>query len=146
MDRRVETVIALMHGRLDAPLTIAILAREVNLSPSRLIHLFTRETGVSPARYLRDLRLARAGAELESSFLSVKQIMARVGFNDPSHFSRAFRRYHGVSPRALRSRARAGRGRAGGRVRDPDRQQKPSTVSRIGPHPLYTPWAAGSLQ
>lgn len=88
------------------PLRMPALAAAVHLSPSRLSHLFMRETGVSPVRYLRMLRMTRAARLLHESVLSVKEIMARVGCTDPSHFSRDFRRTHGVSPRVYRRRDR----------------------------------------
>jgi AraC-like DNA-binding protein len=44
----------------------------------------------------------RAAKELLSSFMRVKEIMAAVGFHDPSHFMRDFRQMHGQSPSALR--------------------------------------------
>ena len=88
-------------------LRMPALADAIRLSPSRLSHLFIRETGVSPVRYLRLLRMTRAARLLNESVLSVKEIMARVGCTDPSHFSRDFRRMHGVSPRAYRRRCRS---------------------------------------
>jgi transcriptional regulator GlxA family with amidase domain len=107
VDWRVRLIIEVMQRDLDRPLPIAKLADRVNLSPSRFAHLFQRDTGFSPTRYLRELRLDRARALAEESALSVKEIMARVGFNDPSHFTRDFKCRHGVSPRTLRVRARS---------------------------------------
>ena len=83
------------------------LAEAVHLSPSRLSHLFMRETGASPVRYLRTIRMNRAAGLLDQTVLSVKEIMALVGCTDPSHFSRDFRRLHGISPRAYRRRCRS---------------------------------------
>jgi len=93
-----------LHQRLHEPVAIAALAALVNLSPSRFRHLFTLQTGVGPALYLRRLRLRRARLLIERTFLSVKEVMGLVGYSDPSHFSRDFRRMHGVSPSALRGR------------------------------------------
>src|SRR5262245_1605877 len=107
MDWRVQTVIDTMLRDLERPLAIGDLARRVNLSRSRLTHLFRVEVGCSPARYFRQARLDRARQLVEETSLSIKEIMARVGFNDPSHFSRDFSRRHGVSPRRLRARARS---------------------------------------
>jgi AraC family transcriptional regulator of arabinose operon len=105
MDRRIEWVTAQMQARLGATLTVAGLARDVNLSPSRFAHLFQEQLGTSPARYLRALRMTRARLLLERTFLSIKEVMVHVGCNDPSHFSRDFRRVHGVSPREWRTAA-----------------------------------------
>jgi AraC family transcriptional regulator, arabinose operon regulatory protein len=146
MDPRIAAVIERMRDELHAPLGIAELASAVNLSPSRLIHLFRAEIGVPPARYLRDLRLRRARASLQRTFLSVKEIMVQVGFSDPSHFSRAFKLRYGVSPRDFRSRARGAPGRAGRRPREPGPQQKAPTVSRIGPQSAGAAAGSDSLQ
>jgi transcriptional regulator GlxA family with amidase domain len=124
MDARIASVLERMETDLERPLSVAELAAGVNLSSSRLLHLFRAEIGVPPVRYLRDLRLRRARAALETTFLSVKEVMVQVGFSDPSHFSRAFKLRYGVSPRALRGRARRLRRRAGVRVRDPGRSRK----------------------
>ena len=102
MDPRIAHVISSMEHDLDSQLSIAALAGAVNLSPSRLAVLFKRETGVSPVRYLRALRMERARLLLERTFLSVKHVMAFVGINDPSHFTRDFRRHHGVPPSRMR--------------------------------------------
>jgi AraC-like DNA-binding protein len=122
-----------MERELQQPLSVPELAAGVNLSASRLIHLFRAETGLPPARYLRELRLRRARADLEQTFLSVKQIMFAAGFTDPSHFSRTFKRHYGVSPAAIRPRAARTRRRAGGDPQDPGEEQELPRVSRIGP-------------
>jgi transcriptional regulator GlxA family with amidase domain len=107
MDWRVRQSIDTMERRLDQPLALTALAASVHLSPSRFAHLFHSETGCSPARYLRQLRLDAAKALLQETPLSVKEVMGRVGFNDPSHFTRHFKRRHGISPRETRVLARA---------------------------------------
>jgi transcriptional regulator GlxA family with amidase domain len=118
MDWRIRLALAVIRRDLAEPLNIAALAARVNLSRSRLTHLFRAEIGVAPGAYLRSARLARAAELLAHSTLSIKEIMATVGVNDPSHFARDFRRAHGVSPRWFRAHARDARpaarhGRAG---------------------------------
>lgn len=107
MDWRVRQTIDVMQRNLHQPLSVVELGRLVNLSPSRFTHLFLSELGVGPKKYLRELRLDCARRLAEESTLSIKEIMARVGFNDPSHFARDFKRRHGVPPRTLRARARS---------------------------------------
>lgn len=102
MDPRITQVITSMERDLDGSLAIGALAQSVNLSPSRLTVLFKRETGVSPVRYLRAMRMERARLLLERTFLSVKEVMAFVGIHDPSHFTRDFSRHHGIAPSRLR--------------------------------------------
>ena len=102
MDLRVQRVITLMEHGLDRHLSAADLARAVNLSPWRLCHIFKSETNVSPLQYLRSLRMERAKILLETTFLSVKQIMIEVGLSDESHFVRDFKSAYGVSPARFR--------------------------------------------
>jgi AraC family transcriptional regulator of arabinose operon len=106
MDRRVLWAVVEMEATL-AEVRCAALAAEVNLSPSRFAHLFASGTGSSPSRYLHALRMERARLLLHRTFLTVKEVMAQVGVSDASHFSRDFRRYHGISPTAARGRAPA---------------------------------------
>lgn len=108
VDPRITWAVAEMHRRLAQPLSIAALAAHVNLSASRFRQLFVAQTGCAPAQYLQRVRLRRARLLLERTFLTVKEVMALVGYNDPSHFSKDFRAYHGLPPSALRSAAAAG--------------------------------------
>ena len=103
MDWRICRTLAVMEKEFARPLRIATLARDMNLSPSRFSHLFHQETGRSPARYLHERRLDCALALLKDSTLSIKEVMAAVGLNDPSHFTRDFAERHGSSPREFRS-------------------------------------------
>ena len=102
MDPRIAIVIARMEQSLEDGPRLPDLAGAINLSVSRLSHLFREEVGVPPGRYLQTIRMQRARILLERTFLSVKEVMARVGVADPSHFARDFRRYHGVPPSHVR--------------------------------------------
>ena len=104
IDQRITWAVNHMQRGLARPIAIPALAARVNLSPSRFRSLFAAQTGMAPARYLQQLRLRRAGLLLERTFLSVKEVMVLVGYSDPSHFSRDFRRFHGVPPTELRGR------------------------------------------
>jgi AraC-like DNA-binding protein len=102
MDPRIQRTLADIHTKLATPVSIAALARASNLSVSRFGHLFQREVGTSPARYIHALRMIRARLLIARTSLSIKEVMAQVGCNDPSHFTRDFRAFHGVSPREWR--------------------------------------------
>src|SRR5258705_456316 len=60
MDRRIEVVVSNLESRISKPWEIGELAHMVNLSGSRLRHLFKQETGKTPAQYLKHLRLEKA--------------------------------------------------------------------------------------
>jgi len=98
MDNRIARVIELLRLDVRRPPALDELAREVNLSSSRLRHLFKEETGLSPAQYLRSLRMERARELGEGTFLRVKEIMNSVGLRNKSQFTRTFKRAHGLTP------------------------------------------------
>ena len=104
MDRRVQKIVALMEGNLHQDLSLNRLACMVNLSPSRLSHLFKSETGLAPKCYLDHLRISKAQELLRSTFLSVKEIRIKVAGGDQSHFSRQFKKHAGLSPTEFRRR------------------------------------------
>jgi AraC-like DNA-binding protein len=106
MDWRICRTLTIMQKDIARPVQLPLLAKQVNLSPSRFAHLFHRETGQSPLRYLHDLRLDCALMLLYDSTLSIKEVMAAVGINDPSLFTRDFSRRHGATPTEFRARTR----------------------------------------
>ena len=101
-DARVAHTIAAMEQRLALPWRVRELAALVHLSPSRFAHVFRATTGLSPLRYLHELRMERARMLLERTSMPVREVMLLVGRPDPSHFARDFRRRFGVSPRGYR--------------------------------------------
>jgi len=104
MDPRVRTVITLIEADLYPETPLTALAQSVNLSPSRLRHLFKTETGMTPAQYLKRLRMESAKQLLETTFLSVKVITSRVGINNLSHFAQDFKKAYGLTPAQHRAR------------------------------------------
>ena len=102
VDTRIARALDVMQHQIAEPWTIRTLASVAGLSPSRFAHLFRRATGTSPVRFLHSLRMTRACQLLEETALPVREVMHLVGWNDPSHFSRDFRRRFGVGPRRYR--------------------------------------------
>ena len=103
VDPRITWAVSHLQRQLADPMPLADLAAHAKLSPSRFRGLFIRQVGVSPSRYLRRLRLLRARLIIERTSIGVREVMTLVGYQEPSHFSRDFQRFHGVSPTALRS-------------------------------------------
>jgi two-component system, response regulator YesN len=105
MDQRVRAVIALMNASLNQKLTLREMAMAVGLSNSHLRRLFKAQTGKPVATYLKDLRLQHSRDLLETTFLSVKQVAARVG-QSTNHFVTDFKKIHGVTPARFAERYR----------------------------------------
>jgi transcriptional regulator GlxA family with amidase domain len=96
---------AFMAANLHRDLSLAAIARSVDLSAFYFSRMFREVTGVPPYRYLVCLRVARAKQLLSESELSVTQISARVGFRSANHFAVTFRRLTGMSPTRYRRAA-----------------------------------------
>jgi transcriptional regulator GlxA family with amidase domain len=102
VDYRIELVISLMKENLHRDLTLDELGQAVNLSTSRLQYLFKAETGMTPGRYRRLLRIEKARDSLGTTLLTVRQIRTRLGFKDRSHFERDFKKTYGMTPAQYR--------------------------------------------
>lgn len=83
------------------------VAVAVGYSPGHLNYLFTSHLGHSVSDHVRELRLSAARDLLENTDMPVSLIAAAVGYSRPSHFTRAFSRIHGLSPKAYRQRSQA---------------------------------------
>jgi YesN/AraC family two-component response regulator len=102
MDPRIEKVVTRMREEFRQDPSLSEMAQVVNLSPSRLRYLFKKETGVAPGHYLRAFRLEQAKELLETTFLSVKEIIRTIGVNDQSHFIREFKKSYALTPAQYR--------------------------------------------
>jgi AraC-like DNA-binding protein len=102
-DRELKQVVEYMHARIGDDLDLARLAALVNLSKYHFLRMFAKATGVTPHRYLVDLRLQH-GADLlrTNRAMSVKQIAMTCGYRSPSQFAASFRRRYGLLPTQYR--------------------------------------------
>ena len=105
-DPFVSRALALLHGRLHHPWTVADLGREIGLSRSALAERFAQLIGVPPMQYLTSWRMQVAAQELLNTSKSIAQIAAEVGYESEASLTRAFRRWMGVPPAAWRRRHR----------------------------------------
>ena len=98
-----------LQRNLDGPLRLASLAARQGYSPHHFHRLFTLAVGETPRAYVERLRMEKAAYKLWISAESVVEIALSVEFRSHETFSRAFRRYFGVSPQTFRKNGRAGR-------------------------------------
>jgi AraC-like DNA-binding protein len=90
--------LALLHGRVAHPWTIADLADQVGISRSALVERFTRYLSEPPMTYLTRWRLQLAARSLEKTARGVADIAADIGYESEAAFNRAFKREFGKPP------------------------------------------------
>jgi len=95
--REIETVCAFIRQNYAEHLCLDQLCRCAGLSRSTLLRAFTRSKGVTPYRYLENIRIGEAKKLLEQGVPPAEAAL-RVGFSDQSHFTNYFDRFIGLSP------------------------------------------------
>ncbi len=96
--RTINDAIAYMEENLTEEISLADIASAVNLSAFHFQRAFTLLTEMTPAEYLRKRRLSQAGAELAKGNEKVIDIALKYGYDTPESFSKAFTRFHNVTP------------------------------------------------
>ena len=100
--RRLARVVEYLRANVESAVTLANIAQVACLSPHHFLRLFKHAVGVTPYRYLGELRIQHAKRLLTTSDQSIDAIAYRLHFSDSANFSRAFRRHAGVSPTTYR--------------------------------------------
>ena len=93
---------AFMETHFAEAVPISEVIERSHYSQRHFIRLFSSAYGMTPQRYLLDVRIRHATSMLRDSGLSVTEIAMRCGFGDPNYFSRIFRKYVGSSPSEFR--------------------------------------------
>jgi AraC family transcriptional regulator, regulatory protein of adaptative response / methylphosphotriester-DNA alkyltransferase methyltransferase len=106
---RESCAIVLRHYR--RPLTVAVVARALASSPRQVQRAFDEVGETSFSAFLREVRLRNAAELLARQPLTVRQVSLLVGYRQPAHFAKAFRRRYGVTPAQYRDRVRRHAGR-----------------------------------
>ena len=96
MDERIKKVIGICKQTPSEQLSAGFLSKKVNLSESRLTHLFKEQVGIPLRRYLLWQKLSIALMELSKGG-SFTDAAYYAGFSDSAHMSRTYRRMYGNS-------------------------------------------------
>ncbi|SAK81097.1 AraC family transcriptional regulator [Caballeronia temeraria] len=96
---------AYIEANFDKTVSLAQLADLSALSVSRFATVFREQFGLSPYKYLCELRVRRAQTLLLAG-VPGSVVATEVGFFDQSHLARHFKRFCGMTPSAFVERAR----------------------------------------
>jgi AraC-like DNA-binding protein len=98
---------AAVERRYRQPLTLLVLARSLAVSPRQLERAYDEIGLTTFAAHLRAVRLRNAADLLAHQPLTVTDVARLVGYRQPSHFVKAFRRRYGTTPGAFRDGRKA---------------------------------------
>jgi transcriptional regulator GlxA family with amidase domain len=98
MNPKVRSAISFIADNLGRDIYVAEIAHLAELSRSHFSHLFKSEVGMSLIQYLKKARMEKARHILQTSVAPVKAVAADVGYNDPTHFEREFKKAYGSTP------------------------------------------------
>lgn len=83
---------------------IGDVARYVGLHRSYLTNLFKTKMGISPQEYLMQCKIQQACKLLKETDNPIQEISRQIGYDNPLTFSKTFKKYYGVGPRAYREK------------------------------------------
>lgn len=97
-----KRVAEFIEEHLAEEISLAALAELADLSLYHFARAFKQSFGVPPHHYHMARRMDRARSLLQRPALSVTQIGIRIGFREASSFTRAFRKFTGLTPTDFR--------------------------------------------
>jgi len=100
----IKRAITYISDNYASKIKINELADHVGVNRSYLASSFKRATGYSPKEYLISLRMEKAKSLLEKTDMPVNAVANSVGYTDQLAFSRMFKDYAGISPKAFREK------------------------------------------
>jgi AraC family transcriptional regulator len=104
---KLKQAIDFINAHLDRNISLLDIAEMLGMSQYHFSRLFKQSTKLTPHAYLVGQRVNRAKQLLVDRDMTMLDIAEECGFANPSHFSRCFRQYTGMSPMAFRQMSEA---------------------------------------
>ena len=99
--QEIEKACRFMEKNYMSHICLEQICRYVNLSKSTLLRAFTKTKGITPYRYLENVRINEA-RKLLGQGVSPLDAAIRTGFADQSHFTNYFKNFIGLAPGVYR--------------------------------------------
>lgn len=94
-----QQAISYMEKHLFESISYEDVAKSVCMSSYNFHRIFSFTAGLTASEYIRNRRLSLAGQELQTTNILVIDAAYKYGYDTPESFSKAFSRFHGVTPR-----------------------------------------------
>jgi len=98
----ISRAIDYIEDHITEEISVDGIARQVNISPFYFQKGFSLLCGFTVMEYVRKRRLALAGSELVSTDTKVIDVALKYGYDSPDSFTKAFTRFHGMTPAIVR--------------------------------------------
>ena len=99
----IKTACSYIKGNYNKEISVSHLAEMLNLNPNYMIRLFKNNLGITPGKYITELRLFYAKNMLLETDLSTKEIAFQCGFNSPAYFTKCFKAKYKKPPEQYRN-------------------------------------------
>ncbi|MGX8835459.1 AraC family transcriptional regulator [Amedibacillus sp. YH-ame6] len=100
--KRIKYMLHYIQHHYQEDITLKHIADCVNISEREALRCFQKTLHDSPISYLMQYRISKATQYLQESDKPITEICALCGFEDPSYFSKVFKRYMHTTPRNYR--------------------------------------------
>lgn len=97
-NEEITSIINFIKQNYSNKIYLSDISDYVHLSPSYISSLFKRQTGVTVSEYITIFRIATAKKLLLEKYGKISEIAYNTGFYDVHHFTRAFKKYEGLTP------------------------------------------------
>ncbi|MDF2803726.1 MAG: hypothetical protein K0S61_3629 [Anaerocolumna sp.] len=101
-EESLDHILEYIHSNMNQNLSVSHLAEMLNMDSKQFHYLFQKKIGTCPKKYLIQFKMDRAKELLKDVNYSITSVASMVGYDDPLHFSRIFKKNTGHSPSAFR--------------------------------------------
>ncbi|MBE5945474.1 MAG: AraC family transcriptional regulator [Lachnospiraceae bacterium] len=103
ISKQITKCIDYIYDNLHYKMTVESIAAHLDMNPSYLSKLFSKEMNISISAYIKEQRLAAAAKMLEITDLSISEISEYFTFSSQSHFTTDFHKKYNMTPKKYRN-------------------------------------------
>lgn len=105
---RINQAIEYINNNLDSELNLATLSKVALYSPFHFHRLFSAIVNETPNEFINRIRIEKSASDLmKNKSLTIADVYAKYGFSSNASFSKAFKKYYGISPSELKKNTNA---------------------------------------
>jgi len=95
---RLQIIFEYVNQHFSEAISTEILAKKLGLTPNSFCRFFKKLTNRSFIQFVNEFRIQKASELFNETLLPVSEVMYQCGYNDPSYFTRQFKKHKGYTP------------------------------------------------